>query len=248
MSGASVDASAGELARREEPTAPSEIAALVHLAIEKQVPVETLERLVALHERVSDRQAASEFADALASFQAECPEITKNATANVVGSSGSKFSYKYAELSHIAKVIRPLLHAHGFSYSWDSEIKDKMMSATCTLRHVNGHKESASFICPTETRAGMSEQQKFAAALSYARRMSLIQVLGITTADPDTDGANPTTITKDQIAELRQMAEEVAADMSKFLQYIKYDTLEEIRASDFNMAREALRSKRKVAK
>lgn len=229
-------------------TSPTAITRMLEMALEKGLAVETLEKLVALHERVSDRAAAAEFADALASFQAECPPISKTSTGKVATQSGTSFTYKYAELSHIAETIRPLLHARGFSYSWDSEIKDKMMSATCTLRHVNGHKESSSFACPTETRAGMSEQQKYAAALSYAKRQSLIQVLGITTADPDTDAANPATISKEQIAELRALADEVKADMPKFLQYMGYKTLEEIRALDFNMARTALQSKRKAPK
>lgn len=239
--------SSAAVALRDEPTSPNAVTELVHLALERNLPVETLERLVALHERVTDRQAASEFADALAQFQSECPPITKTSTGRVVTNSGANYSYTYAELSHIAQVVGPLLHSKGFSYSWDSEIKDKMMSCTCTLRHVNGHKVTASFICPTEARAGMSEQQKFAAALSYAKRLSLIQVLGITTADPDTDGANPEVITKEQVAELRALAAEVNADVTKFLKYVGYSSFEEIARKDFNMARTALSAKRKAA-
>lgn len=229
---------------REEPTTPNAVTALIHMAVEKDLPVETLERLVALHERVTDRQAASEFAGALAQFQAECPPITKTSVAHVATQSGAKYSYNYAELPHIASTVGPLLHSRGFSYSWDSEIKEKMMSVTCTLRHVNGHKVTASFACPTEARAGMSEQQKFAAALSYAKRMSLIQVLGITTADPDTDGASHELLSKEQVAELRYLADEVGADIPKFLKFMQYDTFEEIPKSEFNRARVALNSKR----
>jgi hypothetical protein len=225
-------------------TSPVTVTDMLNRALEKGLPVETLEKLVALHERVSDRAAASEFATALADFQYECPPITKTSTAKIVGQSGSSYSYTYAELSHIANVVRPLLHSRGFSYAWDSEFRDKMLTCTCTLRHVNGHREKATFTSPVESRAGMSEQQKHAAALSYAKRMSLIQVLGITTADPDTDGANPETITKEQVAELRMLADEVGADMPRFLRFLKYATLEEIRKTDFYMARTALSAKR----
>lgn len=236
------------VALRDEPTSPSAITELVHLALEKNLPVETLERLVALHERVTDRQAASEFAAALAQFQSECPPIQKSSVANVTTRGGGTFSYNFADLTTIAQTVRPLLHAKGFSYSWDSAIKDKMMSATCTLRHVNGHSATASFQCPTDAAtSAMSEQQKFAAALSYAKRQSLIQVLGITTADPDTDGANPEVISKEQVAELRMLADEVKADVPKFLGYMGYPTFEEITKTDFNRARQALNAKRKAA-
>lgn len=232
---------------RDEPTTPSGIQSLMQIALEKNVDVAMLERLVALHERVTDRQAASEFATALAQFQSECPPITKTSRAKVVGQSGTSFEYTYAELSHIANTVGPLLHSKGFSYSWDSKIEDKLMSCTVTLRHANGHEKKASFACPTDTRAGMSDQQKFAAALSYAKRQSLVQVLGITTADPDTDGANPEVISKEQVAELRMLADEVKADVKKFLGYMGYPTFEEIRKTDFNRARTALNAKRKAA-
>jgi len=238
------------VALRDE-TALSEVAgtdvgSLLRLAIEKNLPVETLERLVALHERVADRAAASEFAADLAAFQAECPPITKTTTAQIATQSGTKFSYKYAELPHIAKTVGPLLHAKGFSFSWDSEFKDgKLLTCTCTLRHVNGHKEKASFASPVESKAGMSEQQKFAAALSYAKRMSLTQVLGITTADPDLDGGGSEPITREQRDELIALAKSVDADIPRFLKFMKVDTMDEITSGDFNRARTALESKRK---
>lgn len=236
------------MALREEPTSPNAVTELVHLALEKNLPVETLERLVALHERVTDRAAASEFAGALAQFQAECPPVTKSSKATVTTRGGGTFSYTFADLTTIAQAVGPMLHAKGFSYSWDSEIKDKMMSVTCTLRHVNGHKSTASFICPTDAAtSAMSEQQKFAAALSYAKRMSLIQVLGITTADPDTDAGNPKVISREEAEELRMLADEVKADTVKFLTYMGYPSFEEITKTDFNRARVALNAKRKAA-
>jgi hypothetical protein len=226
-------------------TAPSEITHMLQLALDKGVDVGTLERLVALHERVTDRAAAAEFAAALADFQDVCPSITKGRVARVSTSGGSHYSYNYADLSDIARTVRPLLHSRGFSYSWDSSFSEKLLSATCVLRHTNGHKESATFACPVDSKAGMSEQQKFAAALTYAKRMALIQVLGITTADPDTDGGNPETISQDQADELRALATEVSADEPRFLAYMGVAAFEDIMRSNFNMARTALESKRR---
>lgn len=230
------------------PTSPHDVTGLLQLALERNVPVETLERLVALHERVSDRAAAAEFAAALADFQNECPEIAKIAEAKIVTSAGGSFTYRYAPLDHIAKVVRPLLHARGFSYTWDSRMEEKLLSVTCILKHVNGHQQSATFASPVESKAGMSEQQKYAAALSYAKRLSLVQVLGITTADPDTDGANPEPITDEQVKELKKLAQDVAADEPKFLAYIGVERYEDIRRVDYNTAKQALESKRRARK
>jgi len=171
-------------------TSPSAIIDLLQVAIEHNLPVETLERLQALHERVSDRAAANEFARELAAFQEECPPIVKSSTAKVMTRGGVNYSYKYAELDQIARTVRPLLARRGFSYTWDSDVRDMALHCVCILRHVNGHFEKANFSAPVESAAGMSEQQKHASALTYARRQSLVQVLGLTTTDPDTDGGN----------------------------------------------------------
>lgn len=223
-------------------TSPNAIIELLHLAVEHKLPVETLERLQALHERVSDRAAAIEFAQDLAAFQAACPPIAKTSTANVVTKGGARYSYKYAELDQIARTVRPLLAKRGFSYGWDSELRDKTLHCVCTLRHVNGHSEKANFSAPIDSAAGMSEQHKVASALTYARRQSLIQVLGITTADPDTDGASPEPITQAQADDLRDLIEECGANLTRFLKWAKIERIEDLPTRDYESAVNAVRA------
>lgn len=228
-------------------TTPTTITEMLQLAIEKGVGVDALEKLVALHERVSDRAARTEFAAALSDFQKECPPIAKDSTAKITTRSGGSYSYQYAELDHIAAKVRDPLHTRGFSFSWDSSTEGKMLTAVCTLRHVNGHSEKASFTLPVDSASAMSEQQKYVAALSFAKRMSLVQVLGLTTSDPDTDGMDPETISDDQASELQALAEEVRADDAKFLTYMGVKSYHEIRRGDLNKAVMALEEKRKRA-
>ena len=67
----------------------------------------------------------------------------------------------------------------------------------------------------------MSEAQKHGAALTYGKRQSLTSVLGLTTADDDTDGVErggkPDPITEGQLADLEALIEDVGADWQKFL-------------------------------
>lgn len=167
----------------------TEIGRLLNHALDKGIDTDKLEKLVELYERMQDREAAKEFAASLADFQAECPSIEKTSTANIVTRGGTNYSYAYAELDAIATVVRPFLHTRGLSYAWDCKVADRILTCTCTLRHVNGHSVSADFPCSIETSAAMSEPQKAAAALTFARRQSLVQVLGLTMTDPDNDGA-----------------------------------------------------------
>lgn len=234
------------LAIASKDTTPTAIQQLLTLAVEKGVTVEALEKLVTLHERVSDRQAASEFAAALADFQRECPPIKRAASAKIATKGGAQFSYTYAPLDEIARTVGPLLHERGLSYTWDSDVKDRMLCAICTLRHVNGHSVTASFTAPTETSAGMSEQQKFAAALTFARRQSLVQVLGLTTTDEDTDAKPTERITEERAASLEALITEVEADRAKFLKYLGVSDLAELLAADYAGAVRALEQKRKA--
>lgn len=209
---------------------------LLRLAIENKVDVAALEKLVELHERVAAREAAKEFADAMARFQAACPAIPKSSTATVTTKSGGQYRYKYAELDEIARTVRPHLHGEGLSYSWDSVVSDdgKRISVTCTIAHANGHKVTATFASPTAAvTSSMSPQQEVAAALTFGRRQSLIEALGLTTTDPDNEvalgnGAGPS-VTRDQVLDMEALIDQCPpATRDRMLAYVGVKTLEEI--------------------
>lgn len=180
-------------------------------AVESGMDADSLSKILDMQERILDRQAAQEFADAVAEFQNECPLMQRTSTAKIATKSGAGYSYKFAALDEIAKTIQPVLHANGLSYSWDSTMDGTQMTVKCILKHRNGHREWAEFTCPIESTSGMSPQQKNASALTFAKRQSLTAVLGLTMTDPDTDGArtpDPTAkITADQLVQLEDVAE-----------------------------------------
>jgi len=178
----------GKIAKRDEqpvalPESTPPIMALLNAAVDKNVSVETLERLMTLHERIADRDAAMEFANALAAFQAACPPIIKQASAD---------RYKYATLDQIANTIRPHLHANGLSYRWDTDTtQDGVMKIICHLSHVNGHEVMSHATMPIDTGSrGLNKAQVTGSAMTYGQRYSLIQVLGLTTCQSDDDGAS----------------------------------------------------------
>lgn len=241
---------ASELARVETPNQSSDMTKLLELALTKGVDVIALEKLVALKERTEDRIAAQEFARALAEFQSACPPIRKTSTAKIVTKSGREYGYNYAELDEIARTANKLLKDYGLSYTWDSEFDTtNMLRCTCTLRHVNGHSIKATFQCPTESDAGMSAPQKVAAALTFARRQSLVQVLGLTSCDVDSDGNDPEmnaeTISVEQQRTVNDLIIESAANKDKFLKWFGVQSIEAIPTSRFDEACNALIGKAK---
>lgn len=229
-----------------EPT----VGRLLQLALEKGTNVEQLERLIALHERVSNRNAAIEFAEAMAKFQADCPPITHSKKAKITTSSGGGYEYTYAELDAIARAVNPILARHGLSYSWDTSINEKgWLHCTCTVRHINGHvAPPANFSLPTDSNnPGMSAQQKVASATTFAKRQSLIAALGITTSDDDYDGGgasvDPRPISAKQLQEIEELVTDAQPDLPKFLAHLGVEDLKQLPASRYREAVSFLRQK-----
>ena len=159
--------------------------AMVQRAIDKGVPVETMERLLAMYEKLQARQAKAAFDAALASFQGECPTIAK--TTKVLNKDGRSVRYRYAPLDEIVGQIKGLLQKHGFSYSVDAGMEPGFIRATCRVTHRLGHSEISSFAVPIDRDAFMNPAQKVASALTFAKRYAFCNGFGILTGDEDDD-------------------------------------------------------------
>lgn len=209
---------------------------LIRFAIEKGASIDQLERLVALSERVEDRQAAQEFAHAMAQFQAECPPIHRSSKAEITTRSGSKFGYTYAPLDEIARTINPIMARFGLSYSFDCVATDTQLTAKCTVRHIAGHSVTAVFTLPIANESAMSAQQKVGSALTYAKRQSLSAAMGLSATDEDPDAAdsNHAPITDDQAISINDLIKESGVDIVRVLKFAKAAKVSEIRAADYD--------------
>lgn len=218
----------------------SEVGELIKVALAQgQSPAE----LYALLREERAHRAEMEFNRALAGFQAECPMIRKTSTAKIATRSGSNFGYKYAELDEIAATIRPAMKKNGLSYTWNSAETAGVLTCTCIIRHSAGHSATATFSCPTASDAGMSPMQKSASALTYARRQSLVQALGLTTCDPDNDGAMRSPITPAQVESLEKLIVATESNRDKFLAYAGAGRMEDVPSGKFAALVAALKSK-----
>lgn len=163
-------------------------------AIEKNVPVETMERLLAMRDKLRAEAARADYDFAMARFQAECPIIHKGKS--VMNKGGVSVRYSYATLDSIVSQTRDLIAKHGFRYMVNVEMDGSFITTTVSIMHTGGHSESSSFKVPIDKDAFMNEQQKVAAAMTYAKRYALCNAFGILTGDED-DDSNSTTKTPD---------------------------------------------------
>lgn len=223
---------------------------LLALALKEKAPVEALERLVALKERMDAKTAAEAFFAAKAEFQRRCPRIDKKGVVDYTPERGGRVHYSYAPLDDIDAIVRPLCNELGLSYAWNSKPEGStLVTSEFILRHIGGHSESSSFSCPTTSKAGMSDQQRYGAAVKYSMRWSMILGLGLITTEEDDDRAevDPTPINADQLVQVEELLEARRAEWkhpdratAKFLAHMGVEKLAEIRASDFPKAVAAL--------
>ena len=240
---------------------PSELATvqpspmtIIAEAVKSGMSPDSLGKLVDLAERMDAANARKAFADAMARFGSICPPVqrrTENSQFQVTR-DGRKVNRMYSSLDDIAATIRKPLAECGLSYRWSNAVVDGgKLTITCVVSHELGHSESSSITLPTESRAGCSEAQKIGSVNTYAQRYSLVNALGLTSCDEDTDGNADESAHAEKISEADLLALEVAlddakADVAKFKQWAKVERLSDIPASMVRAAFEAV-ARRKAA-
>lgn len=174
------------------------VEAFITQAITQGVPVETMEKLLAMRRELKSEQATQAFIAAMASFQAKCPIITKDKI--VYEKNSDKIRYKFAPLDSIINQVREFIGKNGLSYTIDVKNEDGRLTAMCKITHILGHSEISSFEVPIDRDSYMSAPQKYAAASTFAKRYALCNALGILTGDEDTDAADTDTNANAKVA------------------------------------------------
>lgn len=180
-SGATETAIVAQVAPKQELS----VEAIIQSAITNNVPVETMERLLAMRRELKQEAAKEAYDTAMAAFQSECPTIVK--TKEVFTKNG-QLAYKYAPIESIVQQVAPYLKKHGFSYSTTMELKENGVRVVCKITHEAGHSEESPMEVPFGTQTQiMSNSQVAAAASTFAKRYAFCNAFGILTGDEDTD-------------------------------------------------------------
>lgn len=162
----------------------SSVGSLISQAIAANTPVDVMERLFALREKVKAEKAKEAFVQAMAGFQSECPVIEKK---KEVKNNDGSVRYKYAPIDSIVEQIKKPLANHGLAYTWTVKNEPGFITAIAMVTHKLGHSETSSFQIPIDAGGYMTAPQKVASALTYAKRYSLCNVLGVSTGEEDDD-------------------------------------------------------------
>lgn len=158
------------------------------LAADPNVPVEKLERLIAMQERIMAHNAKAEFDAAYAQMQGDIPIITERGEIAVNGQVRSK----YARLEDILEIVKPIMQGHGFAIRHQSTFADGMVKITGILSHRAGHSERDEFVAAADTSGSKNAIQALGSTRSYGQRYTTIALLNIATRGTDDDGHGST--------------------------------------------------------
>ena len=163
----------------------SQVDILIGKAIEGNVSVENMQKLLEMRRELKAEWAKSEFDKAMSAFQSECPVIAK---------VKKGYDYFYAPLEYIAEETKLLRKKYGFSYNFQTKMEAGKVSVICFANHISGHSKSSDSvempitnIISNTGKEVMSAPQTVGSATTYAKRYSFINVFGIMTGDEDDD-------------------------------------------------------------
>lgn len=195
-----------QLATQQPDQNPMQLLAGMDLA---NVDPEKLEKLLEIQSKWEDRQSEKSFNGALASFQADMPQVYKRRKE----SSGK---YTYASYDDIMFIARPILKKNGLAISCSqTETEDKLV-IEMTISHKDGHSRKSTYSTPKDgpitTKDGRkvtSEAQAQNSTNTYARRMCLCNALDIVVTDEDDNGqaAAQNPISEEQATEIYNLLE-----------------------------------------
>jgi len=207
------------------------IEALLMKAVENNVPIETMEKLMAMRDKLKAEWAKEAYYTDMANLQAELPVIQKTHPAG-----DDDFNYKYAPLDAILKAkngnektVKELIRDYGFSYSHDAayESDPPAQVVTCIITHKEGHSEKNIFRSPIDSGGRMNVIQKNASALTYGKRYTFQNGFGIVVGGEDDDAQSvgfekePETVPEVPKSAPKRTAEDKKAETQAILGEIK---------------------------
>lgn len=165
-------------------TASALLTMIERVAINPDANIEKMERLMAMAERVQNREAEVAFNADFALLQADLPEIDKDGKIKV----GTEVRSKYARLEDINEAIKPVLRQHGFAISFRVNTEGSKIEVVAVLSHRRGHSISTSMVLPADSSGSKNAVQTLGSSISYGRRYTLCSLLNISAHGEDDNG------------------------------------------------------------
>lgn len=226
----------------EQPPAPAGDGAVVlgmidRLLARPDVPVEKLEQLFALHQKVEADRARKDYMAALAAMQSKMPTIAERGaiTGNVKDDKGAKIGTQkqstYALWEDVNEAIRPVLTKFGFALTFRITQPPDFgrVAVTGVLSHRSGHAEETTFSLPIDNSGGKNNVQGWASSVSYGKRYTAFALLNIASRGEDDDGVKAgDTAEHAALSDINKLIYDTQSNRVWFLERYSVETMEDL--------------------
>jgi len=240
----------------DQAPAPTMTDQLLTLAVDKDLDIEKLQRLLDMKDREEEKTARSAFNVAMAAVQSKIEPIVADA-------ENLQTDSKYSKLSTIVNTLAPIYTQHGFSVSFGTSecssarlIEAGWFRTSAELSHVAGYSKDYFVDLPADTTGIKGSVNKTVihgtkSAITYARVILLGLMFNFTTSqDVDADGNMPgDTITEEQAAALRDhlsVFDDPANAEKDLCVWLKIESLEQMPVGKHGMAQNAINQQKKA--
>lgn len=212
--------------------------------------VATVERIMAMCERMEARKAEQEFSDAFAEMQKELPSVQAE---KPVKTKDGKTKYCTVNFFELKAQVDPILNRHGFSLHRSQEHFCEPVPrvvVTLEIQHRGGHKRVSTFGVrvgngPPDTSAFQAD----GAAATYAANRALIDALDLrVNRAPEDARLEGDIISHGQAFELERRVKETNSNEAAFLKFAGAASFKEIRQANYDILDRFLESREKKAK
>jgi len=238
----------------DQPETPASNSAAIVSVIERaalnpEVDVSKMERLLDMQQRILDRSAKEAFNADFAAMQPDLPVIPKRGS---IRNNEGKVQSTFGRWEDTDRLIRPVLHGHGFGLSFRTEEGDGCLYVTAVLAHREGHSEQTTLRLPIDTSGSKNVVQGVGSSLSYGKRYSAGAILNLIYQDDpgDDDGHLAGRISVERIGEshlanLRREMKELSVNEAKFCRVLRIEALDDLPAERFADAVDILAARRR---
>lgn len=228
------------------------VAMIERIAMDPSIPIDRLEKMMAMKERMEDRaredqefQARKAYFAAMSVCQAELPVVVKKSRNNHTNSN-------YADLAAIEDQAMPIIHKHGFGVSFqpDGYNEKGELRIQWEISHAEGYVKNGVGEIPVDAAGAQGKVNKtgtqaFGSTATYGRRYLLCMLFNISTGD-DRDGnapkENSSPISEEQIKQMRDLIEQTGADIEICCENWGVEALIDLPASKFTGCYNALKA------
>lgn len=232
-------------AKAEAPTSLLQV--IERAARDPSVDIAKMERLIELQRQVHDREAETAFNGAMALAQSEMVRVQADAT-------NPQTRSQYATYAQIDRALRPIYSRHGFALSFDEadSPKPEHIRVTCHVSHRAGFTRTYHTDMPADGKGAkggdvMTKTHAAGSAKSYGMRYLVRGIFNVAVGEDDDDGngGEPVELlSRDQVANIRALLQEVNADEGKFLAWAKVDSITKIPTRAYKTCVAAIEARR----